>query len=182
MRTITRAAALALALPLAATPAALAAQAAKADAPGNPVCGLVQVKEIDAATGLAYREGMDIDVLGEGIFGGATCLWGGASIAQEDMPQIGVVFIPPGPRGSYTEFWRKRKPEPDCTRETLRGIGDVAFAETCGGRLPRAKVYVKTGRNDLFVTVDRLEERPLAWAGPVARAVAKAAAPRARGL
>jgi hypothetical protein len=42
------------------------------------------------------------------------------------------------------------------------------------------RVYVRTGRNDVFLVVDQLQKRPLSWARPVAVALAKAAAPRAR--
>ena len=42
------------------------------------------------------------------------------------------------------------------------------------------RVYVKAGRNDVFLVVDMLDKRPLSWARPVAVALAKAAAPRAR--
>jgi hypothetical protein len=179
-RVAVHAAACLFALVLVAAPAELAAQGGY-DPAKNPSCLLVSDQEIDAATGMDYDEGMDVDVLGEGIFGGATCLWGGRSmIPGDDRPQIAVVFIPPGPRGSYTDFWRKRTPETGCTRETLRGVGDVAFAETCDGKLPRAKVYVKAGRNDLFVSLDWLDDKPLSWAPPVVLAVAKAAAPRAK--
>lgn len=176
------AAAFLFALASAAAPGELAAQGGY-DPAKNPSCLLVSDQEIDAATGMDYDEGMDVDVLGEGIFGGATCLWGGRSMVPgNDRPQIAVVFIPPGPRGSYTDFWRSRKPQPGCTRETLRGVGDFAIAETCDGKLKRSGVYLKVGRNDLYVSVDWLDDKPLSWAPPVVLAVAKAAAPRAKKL
>jgi hypothetical protein len=42
------------------------------------------------------------------------------------------------------------------------------------------RVYVKAGRNDVFLVVDQLQQRPLSWAQPVAVALAKGAAPRAQ--
>lgn len=66
-----------------------------------------------------------------------------------------------------------------CTRETLRGVGDVAFLETCeGSRGPVA--LVKAGSNDLIVQADPKDGKPIASAQPVAIALAKAAAARAR--
>ena len=148
----------------------------------NPACPLLTDKEVDAATGLDYGPGEAFDRLGQGIFGGATCLWGGVWNADttKSLPMIGVVFIPPGSRGSHTDYNRGRKPQAGCTRETLSGIGDFAFADSCQSSQPSMRVYVKAGRNDVFLEVNALFERPLSWARPVAVALAKAAAPRAR--
>jgi len=158
----------------------LVAQSDKREAPTNPACPLLADQELDAATGLDYGPGSGIDI-GQGAFGGVTCLWGGmGGDPAKDLPQIGVVFIPPGSRGSHTEFYRGRVPEAGCTRETLRGVGDVAFVDSCEKARAGVRVYVKTGRNDVFLVVDQLQKRPLSWARPVAVALAKAAAPRAR--
>jgi hypothetical protein len=158
----------------------LAAQSDTRSTSTDPACPLLTDQELDAATGLDYGPGGAI-AIGQGIFGGATCLWGGlGSNPDNDLPQIGVVFIPPSSLGSHTEFYRVRKPEDGCTRETLRGIGDVAFVDSCQKAQPGVRVYVKPGRNDVFLVVDQLQERPLSWAQPVAVALAKAAAPRAR--
>ncbi|HEU5040768.1 MAG TPA: hypothetical protein VFT84_08115 [Gemmatimonadales bacterium] len=158
----------------------LVAQSGQPDTPTNPACPLLTDQELDTATGLDYGPGEGINI-GQGAFGGATCLWGGMGAdPAKDLPQIGVVFIPPGSRGSHTEFYRGRKPEAGCTREMLRGIGDVAFVDSCEKARAGVRVYVKTGRNDVFLVVDQLQKRPLSWAQPVAVALAKAAAPRAR--
>ena len=150
--------------------------------PTNPACPLLTDQELDAATGLDYGPGEAYDRMGQGIFGGATCLWGGVWNADttKSLPMIGVVLIPPGSRGSHTDFYRGRKPGAGCTRETLSGIGDFAFADSCQSSQPSMRVYVKAGRNDVFLEVGALFERPLSWARPVAVALAKAAAPRAR--
>jgi hypothetical protein len=52
--------------------------------------------------------------------------------------------------------------------------------DSCEKAQRGVRVYVKTGRNDVFLVVDQLQTRPLSWAQPVAVALAKAAAPRAR--
>lgn len=161
-------------------PTGLLAQSARPDAPANPACPLLTDQDLDTATGLDYGPGEGIDI-GQGAFGGTTCLWGGMGAdPAKDLPQIGVVFIPPGSRGSHTEFYRGRAPQAGCTRETLRGLGDFAFVDSCEKAQAGVRVYVKTGRNDVFLVVDQLQKRPLAWAKPVAVALAKAAAPRAR--
>lgn len=148
----------------------------------NPACALLTDQELDTATGLDYGPGGAYDRMGQGVFGGATCLWDAVWNADmaKSLPQIGVVFIPPGSHGSHTELYRGRKPEAGCTRETLRGVGDFAFADSCQSSSPSMRVYVKAGRNDVFLVVDMLDKRPLSWARPVAVALAKAAAPRAR--
>ena len=147
----------------------------------NLACPLLTDQDLDTATGLDYGPGGAIDLMGQGIFGGSTCLWGGMGAAPaKDLPQVGVVFIPPSSRGSHTEFYRARAPETGCTRETLRGVGDFAFVDSCEKAQAGIRVYVKTGRNDVFLVVDQLQKRPLSWARPVAVALAKAAAPRAR--
>jgi hypothetical protein len=148
----------------------------------NPACPLLTDQELDATTGLNYGPGEAYNGLGAGIFGGATCLWGGVWDADtaKSLPQIGVVFIPPGSHGSHTEFYRGRKPQAGCTREPVRGVGDFAFAESCQSSTPSMRVYVKAGRNEVFLVVDMLWQRQLSWARPVALALAKAAALKAK--
>ena len=159
---------------------------AQSDEPGsrtNPACALLTDQDLDDATGLDFAPGEAFDKVGTGVFGGATCLWGGVwnEDSAKSLPQIGVAFIPPGPRGSNTEYYLARKPEAGCTRETLRGLGGVAFADSCQGTLPSVRVYLKAGRNDVFLSVDMIDNRrPLSWAQPIAVTLAKAAAPRAR--
>jgi hypothetical protein len=158
----------------------LVAQSDKRDPPRSPACPLLLDQELDTASGLDYGPGSAIDI-GQGAFGGSTCLWGGMGAdPTKDLPQIGVVFIPPGSLGSHTEYYRARTPEAGCTRETLSGVGDLAFVDSCEKTQRGVRVYVKTGRNDVFLVVDQLQKRPLSWAQPVAVALAKVAAPRAR--
>jgi hypothetical protein len=158
----------------------------QSDDPGsrtNPACALLTDRELDDATGLDIGPAQAFDKVGQGVFGGATCLWGGVwdQDTAKSLPQIGVSFIPPAPRGSNTEYYLARKPEAGCTRETLRGVGDLAFADSCQGTLPSVRVYLKAGRNDVFLSVDMIDtRRPLSWAQPIAVALAKAAALRAK--
>jgi len=155
----------------------LAAQSGKSGTPASSACPLLTDQDLDTVTGLDYGPGEGIEI-GQGAFGGTTCLWGGMGAdPAKDLPQVGVVFIPPGSRGSHTEFYRGLTPQAGCTRETLRGLGDIAFVDTCEKAQAGVRVYVKTGRNDVFLVVDQLQKRPLAWAKPVAVALAKAAAP-----
>lgn len=159
---------------------------AQSDQPGsrtNPACALLTDQELHDATGLDFGPAQAFDKVGQGVFGGATCLWDGVwnEDSAKSLPQIGVSFIPPKPRGSNTEYYLARKPEAGCTRETLRGVGDLAFADICQGTLPSVRVYLKAGRNDVFLSVDMIDKRrPLSWAQPVAVALAKAAALKAK--
>lgn len=183
MHTLIRAAVLALAFQQAASlTAELAAQGAGGAArPPNPACPLVTEKEVEAATGLDYGPGEDFDELYEGVGGKATCVWGGPSLMGEDLPEIGVLFFPASARGSHTEARAKLKLLADCTRESVRGVGDRAFVETCGGAISSASVHARTGTSDVAVQV--YLKRGESMASPVksvAIALAKAAAARAK--
>jgi len=149
----------------------------------NPACALLTDQEVDQATGLNFDPGEAFDKVGQGVFGGATCLWGGVwnQDSAKSLPQIGVSFIPPKPQGSNTEYYKARKPDAGCTRQALQGVGDLAFADTCQGTLLSVRVYLKAGRNDVFLSVDLIDKRhQLSWAQPVAIALAKAAAQKAK--
>jgi hypothetical protein len=183
MHTLIRAATLALALQQAATVTAeLAAQGAGGAArPPNPACPLVAEKEVEAATGLDYGPGGDFDELYEGVGGKATCVWGGP-VKFKDVPEIGVLFFPASAGGSHTEARAKWKLRAECTRESVRGVGDRAFVEICGGSISSASVYARTGRSDIAVQVYLKRGESMASpVKPVAIALAKAAAARAKG-
>jgi hypothetical protein len=182
MHTLIRAATLALAFQQAASlTAKLAAQVAGGAArPPNPACPLVTEKEVEAATGLDYEPGEDFVELDEGVGGKATCVWGGPGMVK-DLPEIGVLFFPASARGSHTEARAKWKLRAECTREPVRGVGDRAFVETCGGSISSASVYARTGSSDVAVQV--YLKRGESMASPVksvAIALAKAAAARAK--
>ncbi len=191
MHTLIRAAALALTFQQAASlTATLAAQGAGGAArPPNPACALVAEKEVEAATGLDYGPGEDLVELDEGVGGKATCVWGGPGLVN-DLPEIGVFFYPASARGSNTEGRAKVKLRAECTREPVRGVGDGAFVEICGGSmssasvyaLTSASVYARTGKSD--IAVQAYLKRGESMASPiksVAIALAKAAAARAKG-
>jgi hypothetical protein len=183
MHTLIRAATLALAFQQAASlTAKLAAQAAGGAArPPNPACPLVTEKEVEAATGLDYGPGEDFGELDEGVGGKATCVWGGPGRVK-DLPEIGVFFFPTSARGSNTEARAKVKLRAECTRESVRGVGDRAFVESCGGSISSASVYARTGRSDIAVQVYLKRGESMASpVKPVAIALAKAAAARAKG-
>jgi hypothetical protein len=183
MHTLIRAATLALVFQQAASlTAKLAAQGAGGAArPPNPACPLVTEKEVEAATGLDYGPGEDFDELYEGVGGKATCVWGGP-VKFKDVPEIGVLFFPASAGGSHTEARAKWKLRAECTRESVRGVGDRAFVEICGGSISSASVYARTGRSDIAVQVYLKRGESLGSpVKPVAIALAKAAAARAKG-
>jgi hypothetical protein len=179
MCTLIRAAALALALqPAAALTAELAAQGKNGSA-----CPLVTEKEVEAATGLDYPPGDEIEQEYEMIAGGDTCMWGGPSMVRDDLPEINITFIAASSGGSHTEMRARRKLRQDCTREPVAGVGDGAFAESCEGSIRSASVYARMGNSDLVVSVYQQEgKQSLASAPkPVAIAIAKAVAAGGKG-
>ena len=117
------------------------------------------------------------DELHVGVGDKAICVW-----TVEDLPEIGVEFFPASARGSNTEARAKGKPRAECTRESVRGVGDRAFVETCGGSISSARVYARTGRSDIAVQVYLKRGESMASpVKPVAIALATAAAARAKG-
>jgi hypothetical protein len=166
---------------LAGAPVNRTAAAAQVSRPSaNPACALLTTAEVRSATGRDYGTGSPGDELGEGLGGGASCQWGGPSFRPgDDLPLLSLVVIPNPPNGSHTEKALKVKPFTGCARETLRGVGDLAFIEICE-RGRGAVAYVKAGRNDLVVAGDPAKGKPPASAKPVIVAVAKAAAAKAR--
>ena len=183
MHPFIRAATLVLALQQATTlTAKLTAQGnGRTAGPTHPACSLVTEKEVEAATGMDYRPGKEIDQEYQIIPGGATCMWGGPSMVAEDLPEINVTFLAASARGSHTERRRKQRLAPGCTRESVRGVGDVAFAEICEGELYGVSVYARTGSNDVLVSAYEMKGLSKASVKPAAIALAKAAAARASG-
>ncbi len=182
MHRLIRAATLALALQQTATVTAeLAAQGNGGRAePTDSPCALVTEMEVEEATGLDYWPGKYFGQEYETIDGGATCMWGGPSLVREDLPEMHVIFIAPSARGSHTEWRRKQRLPTGCTRESVHGVGDGAFAEICEGKISDASVYARTGNNDVLVRVYDLHGMQKASLKPVAIALAKAAAARAK--
>lgn len=185
MHPLIRAATLALTLQQATTVSAdLAAQGSAGRSNATvAACALVTEKEVEAATGMDYPPGDDIEPEYEHIEGGATCMWGGpGGFVREDLPEINVTFIAASASGSHTERRRKQRLAPGCTRESVRGVGDVAFAEICEGKLFGVSVYARTGSNDVLVSAYATKGLTKASVKPAAIALAKAAAARARDM
>jgi hypothetical protein len=183
MHPFVRAVTLALALQHAATlTAELAAQGNGGGAtPTGAACALVTEKEVEAATGMDYPPGEDIDQEYEHIQGGATCMWGGpGGFVREDLPEINVTLIAANARGSHTERRRKQRLAPGCIRESVRGVGDVAFAEICETGLYGVSVYARTGNNDVLVSAYAMKGLAKSSVKPAAIALARAAAVRAK--
>ena len=178
MRTLIRATVLALAIQQGASlTAALAAQGGGGAAPpSNPACALVTEKDVEEATGLDYGPGEHFDELNVGR-GKWTCAW-----AVENLPGFRVDFFPASAGGSNTDARAKVTVPAQCTRASVRGVGERAFVETCEGSISTASVYARTGRSDIAVVV--YLKRGESMASPVksvAIALAKAAAARAKG-
>jgi hypothetical protein len=162
--------------------AELAAQGMQGSGPTDPGCALVTEQEVEAVTGLDYRPGYDIEQEYELLEGGATCMWGGPSMAYEDLPEITITFFAAGARESHTEWRRKKRLWSGCSREPAPDVGDGAFAEICEGKLYSVKVYSRSGNNDVLVSVHQLAPMPKASVKAAAIALAKTAAARAKGL
>jgi hypothetical protein len=182
MRIPIPAAALALALQAATVTPELAAQGSRGrGSPTGPACALVTEKEVEAATGMDYPPGEEIEQAYEHIEGGATCMWGGpGGFVREDLPEINITLIAANARGSHTEQRRKQRLPPGCSREPVQGVGDAAFAEVCEKGLYGVSVYARTGGHDVLVSAYAMKGLGKASVKPVAIALAKAAALRAR--
>lgn len=187
MHTLIRATVLALAIQQGASlTTKLAAQGAGGAATrSNPACALVTEKDVEAATGLDYGPGEHYDELHVGVGDKAICVW-----TDEDLPEIGVEFFPANARGSHTESRAKWKLRAQCTRESVRGVGERAFVETCEASTSgagvnarsSASVYARTGRSDIAVVVYLKQGQTMASpVKAVAIALAKGAAARAKG-
>jgi hypothetical protein len=118
----------------------------------------------------------------EPLDGGESCMWGGPSMASEDLPEINVVFFAASTRERHTERRRKQQLPPGCTREPVSGVGDPAFAEVCERSIPSASVYAQAGNADVVVYVYHLKPMSKASVKPAAIALAKAAAARAKSM
>ncbi len=175
MHALMRTTILALAVQQAASLAAdLGAQ--RAAEPTNVACTLVTEQDVEKATGLDYGPGEHFDELNVDA-SKATCVW-----VVEDLPEIGIEFFPASAGGSRTEARARAKPRAKCTRESVRGVGEPAFVESCEGPISSASVYARTGRSDIAVVVYlKPGESMPSPIKSVAIALARAAAPRAKG-
>jgi len=120
----------------------------------TPACALLSAAEIRTITGRAnYPDYVDGDAEGEGAGGGSSCQYGGASMVPGYPPLLSVVLI----KGkNWTARSRSFTLREGCERESVAGVGDDAFFESCPA--PSVKrsppLYVKAGTNDLIVQMD----------------------------
>lgn len=174
MHTLMRTTVLALAIQQAAALAADLGAQRPAEA-SNVACALVTEQDVEKATGLDYGPGEHFDELNVDA-SKATCVW-----VVEDLPEIGIDFFPASAGGSRTEARARAKPRAQCTRESVRGVGETAFVETCAGSIASASVYARTGRSDIAVAVYlKPGESMPSPIRSVAIALARAAAARAK--
>lgn len=163
--------ALVLATPFAAP---LAAQSAP-----TPACALLSTSEVRQATEIQeYGNGSNGDADGEGVGGGSSCQWGGASFIGKGAPLLSLVLI----RGKgYTERARNGKPPAGCKQESVTGVGDLAFFQSCPTDSDRTPpLFVKVGSNDLLVQMDVEPPATAAATRALVVKVAKVAAAKLR--
>jgi hypothetical protein len=156
----------------------VSAQSAGGQARGapTPACALLSVAEIRSITGRNdYPDAVDGDPDGEGAGGGSSCQYGGADMMPgPDPPLLSVVLI----KGKdWTAASRRFTLPAGCSRESVAGVGDDAFFESCpASRSKRSPpLYVKAGSNDLIVQIDIDPPATQASARAVVIALAKAA-------
>lgn len=160
-------------------PAAMAQAGVRAGNSANPACALLTTAEVRAASGHDYDAGDEGDAPGEGLGGGSSCQWGGAGFGPgKRLPMLGLVLIPRRQQ-SFTEAGLRRKPREGCTREQVRGLGELAYVEVCA-RSRGPVVYVKVGAHDLVVQLDAEPPATAASVKPALLAVARAAAAKLR--
>lgn len=116
-------------------------------------CRLMTAADIRAATGRKeYARGTNGDPDGQGTGGGSSCQYGGETFAPGPYaPMVSFVLI--SGKG-YTKMARGFKLSPGCKRETVPGLGDDAFFESCPRDKRGSPLYVKVGANDLVVQSD----------------------------
>jgi hypothetical protein len=151
--------------------APLAAQGAP-----TPACAALSVAEVRRITGQAnYPDFADGDPPGQGAGGGSSCQYGGPSMVGKSTPMLSFVLIP---GKNWTQVLLKSPPRPGCKRESLTGVGDVAFFEVCAdpGIRRSSPLYVKVGTQDIILQLDLQAAATDASVRPTLIALAKAVA------
>lgn len=173
---------LALLLAAGAIPA-VAVQSAEGQgaAPPTPACALLTVAEVRSITGNKnYPTRMNGDPEGQGAGGGSSCQYGGYNMDPEpDPPLLSLILI----KGkNHTERSRGFPLPPGCRRETVPGVGQDAFFETCPDPNPirTPRFYVKAGTNDLMVQIDIISPATPESMRQIVIAIAKAAVQKLR--
>lgn len=119
----------------------------------TPACALLSVTDLRRITGNdAYPDHVNGDKPGEGLGGGSSCQYGGASFTPgKSAPLVSLVLIPNSKGEAASK--RRQKPGEGCVREDVRGVGDDALYEAC----PRGRgpvLHVTRGSNGMLVQVD----------------------------
>ena len=147
----------------------------------TPACALLSVAEVKQITGFNYDRSSNGDEPGEGVGGGSSCQWGGSSFMPgPELPLLSLVLIP---GKDWTAQARKSQLREGCKRETVTGVGDDAFFQTCppNPRVLRSPpLYVKAGGNDLLLQIDTKPPVTDASAKTTLVALAKAAVAKLR--
>jgi len=119
-----------------------------------PACAVLSLAEIKTITGIqGYVNASTGDEPGQGAGGGSSCQYTGAVFVGPKAPMVSLVLIP---GKNWTATARTFKLAQGCNRETVAGVGDDAFFESCPASKPlrSAPLYVKVGSNDLIFQMD----------------------------
>lgn len=139
-------------------------------------CALLSVAEIRTITGREdYPAYVDGDPDGQGAGGGSSCQYGGRTTMSVNHPPLLSVVLIKGK--NWTRQSRGFTLPPGCQRESVPGVGDDAFFQSCtASRVKRSPpLYVKAGTYDLIVQIDVEPPATQASVRPIVIAVAKAA-------
>ncbi len=100
----------------------------------------------------------------------------------EDLPEIGVLFFPASARGSNTEARAKGSCGRTAPASRCAGSAIAPSSRSARRSISSASVYARTGSSDIAVQVYLKRGESMASpVKPVAIALAKAAAARAKG-
>jgi hypothetical protein len=125
------------------------------DAANNPACALLSVAEVRKITGREDYERPSVAAApGEGVAGGSACAYEGAASSLKEPPKIGFVLIS-GKDYARRHSTTKLPPGDRCKRESVKGVGDVAYFECCPCSAKSAPaLFVKVESDDLIVDAD----------------------------
>jgi hypothetical protein len=145
----------------------------------TPACAVLSLAEIKTITAIqGYVDASTGDEPGRGVGGGSSCQYSGAVFGPK-APMVSLVLIP---GKNWTATARTFKLAQGCNRETVAGVGDDAFFESCPASksLRSAPLYVKAGSNDLIIQMDIEAPATEATVRNTVIAIAKAAVAKVR--
>ncbi len=146
----------------------------------TPACAVLSLAEIKTVTGnQGYVDASSGDEPGQGAGGGSSCQYSGAAFTGPKAPMVSLVLIP---GKNWTATARTFKLAQGCKRETVAGVGDDAFFESCPASQPirSAPLYVKAGSKDLIIQMDIQAPATEATVRNTIIAIAKAAVAKVR--